>query len=107
MLTPDVNRVAATGSAHIAITKYELGATARRIAADNDSRRSIRFSNEGSTTVWFGASANMYPGASALNFGSLLSGSNTEVEHYSGPIYAWAGGGVSLAPIYLGVAEMG
>lgn len=107
MLKPDVTRMSATGSAHIAITKFGLGGTAREIVASNDLRRTLRLSNEGSTTVWFGASTNMHPGASALNFGSLTAGNNTEVEHYSGPVYAWAGGGVSVESVWLGVAEIG
>jgi len=107
MLNPDVSRVSNTGSAHAAVSKLGVTGEAYLVAGVNDQRRTVRFSNEGATTIWFGASNNMTPGASALNFAGLVAGSNTEVKDYSGDVYAWAGGGASLAPNWLGVVDIG
>jgi len=109
-MNPDVNRVSATGSAHATVAKYGVTNAAYQVAVSNDLRRSVRFANEGATTIWFGASNNVQAGASALNFAGLLTGSNIEIEHYSGPIWARTAGtsaGASMGPVWLGVVDIG
>lgn len=103
-------KMQATGANRVSQNKYGITNAAYQVATINAKRRSIRFSNEGSTTIWFGASSNVTGGDTGINFAGLQSGSNTEVEHYSGPVWARLSGtsaGASMGPEYLGVLDIG
>lgn len=103
-------RTEATGSHDAGVSKYAVENAALEIAITNATRRTLRISNEGPTCIWLGTSSNLTAGTSANNFASLDSGSNVEVEHYSGPVYArrWgSSAGASVGPVYIGVADIG
>ena len=103
-------KMQATGANQVSQNKYGVTNAAYQVASINASRRAIRFANEGNTTIWFGASSNVLAGASAYNFAGLESGSNLEVEHYSGPVWARLSGvsaGASMDAEWLGVIDIG
>lgn len=101
-LNSTVTNWAATGS-----TEAKLGVTnaARLIADTLANRRILRISNQGATTLYISGTSAIVVGASALNFDTLAPAASLELENYSGPVYA-AAGGASLAPVWTGVLQV-
>ena len=103
---PGQREVISTGSDEATQYKYGVTNAAVQLLPANSTRRSAWLLNEGLTTLWIGLSSNVQAGASGINIGSLSSGSNTEFEHYRGPVWGRVGG-ASVAPLWVGAVDIG